>query len=522
MERVRTGRRLLTIPWAAEVGAVSLAIAACFWVSCRASLASPLWMDDLITVSMAESTSLAHVFDAIWRGLDSTPPPYAVLGWLLHSLLPAGTDVAMALRVANAIFIALTLTFMYRIAREFLPRHLAAACVCLFLVLEQRYFAYLLGELRTYALFIACATLCLHVFIRDVSQGSQGPSVGTAACLFMLTASHTFGIVYACVLTSAAMAAFAVGNEWSKVRNEAVALAPSVAVVLAWIPVFRHEAALPSWISSPSLLDFTAALHPPHSRLAALVLGACTALSLCYLFISSRRAGPVGLSIDPRVTLLVALPVFTLLAMAAIWCESRFGYHIFHPRYFGCNILIVFAAVLACVVAAYRAMPAVVSQGRVILAIAGVGLCANLLIAPFPPEENIPCLNPATRAFAEDGVGQGFPVLAPFSTSWLPRVRLLGRKVLFPADGHLVNGDHTHPEYANSQAYVQQYAAWAGIDSVRTDAQLATLTNGFLVVEDGLAPWFTNAAEGSDFTFSLLSRSPTCRVWKALPARSPP
>ena len=512
-----TGRKPWTVPWAVEAAAVSVAIAVCFWVSSRASLAYPLWTDDLITVSMAESTSLTHVFDAIWRGLDNTPPPYAVLGWMLHHLLPAGTNVAVALRVANAVFIASTLCLMYQIAREFLPRHLAAACVCVLLALEQRYFAYLLVEVRTYALFIACATLCLRVAIRNVASGSKGPSVWTAACLLMLTASHTFGIVYACVLTFAAMVAFALGEQWSEVKTEALCLTPSVAAVVAWIPIFRHEAAIPSWIPSPSLLEFIASIHLPHWRPAGIALAACTALSLCYLCISYWRSWRAILSVDPRIALLVALPVCTLLVMTAIWFESQVGYHIFYQRYFGYNILLVFAAVLACAAAAYRAMPAVVAEGRVILAVACIGLCADLLVVPFPSEDNIPCLDPATRTFAEDGVGQGLPVLAPFSLSWLPRVRMSGRKVLFPADSHSMNSDQTHPEFAHLQAYLQEYAVWAGIDVLRSDAQLATLSNGFIVVEDNLTPWFTDAVEGSGFTFSLLSRSATCRVWKALP-----
>ncbi len=521
MGEVQTGLRPWTIPWAAQLAVGSLAVAACFWVSSRARLASPLWMDDLITVSMAESTSLTHVFDAIWRGLDNTPPLYAVLGWVLHGLLPAGTNVAVALRVANAVFLASTLWLIYGIAREFLPRHLAAACVCIFLASEQQYFAYLFVEVRTYALFIACATLSLRVAIRDVAEISAGPSVSTGACLLMLTASHTFGIVYACTLTSAAMVVFAAGKQWSKIKDEALCLAPSIMAVVAWIPVFRHEAAIPSWMASPGFLDLIAAFHPPHSRLAFLALVAGTALSLCVLSISSRRSGRVLLPIDPRVTLLVVLPLMTALTMAAIWCESRVGFHVFHQRYFGYNILLVFAAVLVCMTAARRLLPAVSTRASTILVVACIALCADLLLRPFPADDNIPCLDPATRAFAEDGVGQHLPVLAPFSVSWLPRVRRPGWQVLFPADSHLVEDDNSHPEYANSQAYVQQYAVWAGIDSVTTDARLATLSNGFLVVENGLAPWFANAVRGSDFTFSLLSRSPTCRVWKALPVPTP-
>ena len=93
------------------------AISYCFWLV--NSVADPLWTDEVITIALVKSTSLAHLFSAVLLGLDATPPLYTSYGWLmLHNVVP-GWPPELLRRVTNAGLIVATIWILYLLVHKF-------------------------------------------------------------------------------------------------------------------------------------------------------------------------------------------------------------------------------------------------------------------------------------------------------------------------------------------------------------------------------------------------------------------
>jgi hypothetical protein len=110
------------------------AISYCFWLV--NSVADPLWTDEVITIALVKSTSLAHLFSAVLLGLDATPPLYTSYGWLmLHNVVP-GWPPELLLRVSNAGLIVATICILYLLVRQFFDRIAALMTIGMFVLLN--------------------------------------------------------------------------------------------------------------------------------------------------------------------------------------------------------------------------------------------------------------------------------------------------------------------------------------------------------------------------------------------------
>ena len=233
-------------------GAVWTMIAALVTASVIAGLRRTLWLDEIYTLRVLDAGDLPHILQAIWQGADTQPPLYFIAAFGVRKMFPGSVG---ALRIFSSLctiggIILLSRFFRHKILPPAIPVTL------LFFVVSPLFGAFLISELRSYALYFFFAVIFLISYDRMVSaRGSRVLNEGMV--LLSATAllyTHYFGIVHYIAFFTLTVA---LEKRYPTSRETILLLVPIV-LFLPWIPaVFRQLAQVHylTWQTKPSAVD---------------------------------------------------------------------------------------------------------------------------------------------------------------------------------------------------------------------------------------------------------------------------
>jgi len=296
-----------------------------------------LWADELLTVHLLQADSLPRLWQGIVLGIDGNPPLYLSAGWLLTHLLPPSIPAVAVLKLLNVALVGVGVIALSRLCRRFVS---AAACWAgtLILVTLNENLLFAAFELRTYATYFATAAIAVLLQQRLTEQGRRRGVLALALAFVALTLAHTFGIAYVgCI----ALAGWLSRPCYRPVlRGIALAVAPSIVVMLAWSPFLREQLKVASpygWITRPGGSELAEALFSSQQ-----MLWICLAAALCLAVAGVVRRRRVlrwlrELVADegrqPILYVGLVAASFTAFALAG-WLVSLIGFPIFVPRFF--------------------------------------------------------------------------------------------------------------------------------------------------------------------------------------------
>ena len=209
-----------------------------------------LWADETITVALVKSNSLSHLLEAVFLGLDATPPLYTSYGWFMSRYVLPSFEPDLILRVTNAALLSLAISAIYASIREYVGRLIALVCTLAFVLSQIPALKFLTFEVRTYALYLCCTAVAIHFALR----ASRRPSISNLFYLSifycLLTASHTFGIIYVVCISSSLVIASGVEGDLKLCKRFATATVPALIMFMGWVPVLRLQSQIPSWITA--------------------------------------------------------------------------------------------------------------------------------------------------------------------------------------------------------------------------------------------------------------------------------
>lgn len=260
-------------PWPRWASA-GVAVAVAAGVVLRLYTASPLWLDEALTVNIAR-LPLRDLVEALKH--DGAPPLYYVL---LHGWMRVFGDGDTAVRLLSALFGIATLPLVHRMASRRGGRTAAAAA--LVLIATSPFAIRYATEARMYAL-VALLVSVGWLGLAAVSERVTLPRlalVAVAAGLLLLT--HYWGFY----LVGATVVALAVARRW---HAAAAIVAGSVVLFAPWAGAFAYQLQHtgtpwgtppgPVEVAFTTLVDLGGGPHPEGQLLAGL-LAALVVLAL--------------------------------------------------------------------------------------------------------------------------------------------------------------------------------------------------------------------------------------------------
>src|ERR1700730_14183109 len=167
-----------------------LAFSFCLWGYYSAT--QPLWADERLTAELVKSSSVAHMWSAIFDGLDATPPIYTLYGWfMLHYVVPHVEPSAM-FRLTNALIVTAAIIILYILVRRFLCVIQSIIVISFFVLASLSNLLFLITELRTYALFVLATTIATYFSINSLMEAPSSRFLCLWISYCFLTVSHTF------------------------------------------------------------------------------------------------------------------------------------------------------------------------------------------------------------------------------------------------------------------------------------------------------------------------------------------
>ena len=146
------------------------------------SLQGDLWLDELLSLTLLQATSLPKLWAGITSGIDGNPPLYLTLAWLLTHVTPPVVSSVAVLKAANVIAAMAAVAVLYRAGLR-----VASATACwigafVFAALNEN-LVYVAFELRTYALYFLLATLSVLFLQRLIAQGRRSDLIALAVIM---------------------------------------------------------------------------------------------------------------------------------------------------------------------------------------------------------------------------------------------------------------------------------------------------------------------------------------------------
>ena len=216
-----------------------------------------LWMDEVLSYTLLEDPSLAHMNDAIVSNIDANPPLFFEFYWLL------GHGVSLSpyfLRAISILLFASTIALLYRYTTR-LVGTAVTNFVIFTVVVSLTYLNFLQStQIRSYSFYLLLSCLyffTLHKLIRNPAK----PSLLATHLLIglSLVMTHNFGSFY----VSASLTFFGLLLLWSKQRTYGLVILSHLLIFgfwfLLWFPNFQIQSQLAkphTWIPLPTFVSF--------------------------------------------------------------------------------------------------------------------------------------------------------------------------------------------------------------------------------------------------------------------------
>ena len=307
--------------------APAVAVAVAGGLILRLYTRSELWLDEALTVNIAE-VPLSQLTEALRR--DGAPPLYYVL---LHGWMAVFGEGNQAVRLLSAVFSAATLPFVYRAGRRLGGPVVAVAA--LVLMATSPFAIHYATETRMYSLVALLVTAGYLALVRALERPTLGrlAVLGAASGGLLLTHYWSFYLV---ATTGVALSLLA----WRRPARRAAAVrvmgaigVGSVVLFGPWVPHFLYQAAHtgtpwgiapgPIEVAFTTLVDLGGGPFPEGQALAGLLA------ALALLAVLGRAVDGQRIELDLRtrpgvraeavvgaVTLFVAVAAGVLTASA--------------------------------------------------------------------------------------------------------------------------------------------------------------------------------------------------------------
>ena len=512
---------------------VACALIACCTIAIFAfrSLTEILWMDELLTMTLVQAGSLPKLWSGIVAGIDGNPPLYLTAAWLIVHTMPQAIPSVAVLKLTNVALTVAATFALYRMSRRVAS---AAACwigVFLFATLNDNVI-YIALELRTYALYFLMAALAMLFQQRLIERRRTGDIALLALLYAGLTLAHTFGIVY--------VACFALAGWLSQLQDRrrhcrriAVAVAPAIVVLAAWIPFFIQQSAVArpySWVEPPGLPNLLESLFASKLSMWIAIVELCC-LSGAMVDNLQRGGFQFRSAFDDQrwqpfryvALVLIGITGFTLTA----WVVSVVLFPLFVPRYFTPQLIVGFALHVAFCEWLVRVVRHRL-QGRT----ASLAMCAIIIppallsiamLGRSPVRGGVPCADSAGTFFETDFVRGDLPVIAESPHIFLPRVTYATHRAAyrFALDWDVVLN---YPERARGNAVdfhiMQNLQTWVPMPSIMSTDDIVSNFPQFLAIEQPGRAWFHNLRTTRDVVAEKLAEvgssddDRSCTLWK--------
>ncbi len=321
------GEPAVSPPSVSGRAALAIAIAVAAGLFLRLYTRSELWLDEALTVHIAE-VPLSQLTEALRR--DGAPPLYYVL---LHGWMAAFGDGNQAVRLLSAVFSAATLPFIYRAGRRLGGPVVGAAA--LVLMATSPFAIRYATETRMYSLVALLVTVAYLALTRALERPSPPRLVALGAASGALLLTHYWSF-YLVGVTGVVLVLLA----WRRPARRADAVRVIAAVVIGsavlfgpWMPHFLYQAAHtgtpwgiapgPIEVAFTTLVDLGGGPFPEGQALAGL-LAALALLALLGRAVDGHRIeldlrtrpGVRAEAVAAALTLFVAVAAGVLTASA--------------------------------------------------------------------------------------------------------------------------------------------------------------------------------------------------------------
>jgi hypothetical protein len=523
--------------------------AACTLIACCAiailafrSLAGALWLDELLTMALVQARSLPSLWSGIVAGIDGNPPLYLTIAWLIVHALPQAVWPVAALKLTNVALTMAATVALYRAGRRVASMLACWAGLFLFAALNDN-LLYVALELRTYALFFVMAALALLFQQRLIER--QKPSDVAALALIHagLTLAHTFGIVYvACFALAGGLSQ--IDGGWRHWRRTALAVAPALLLLAAWIPFFLRQSEVGKpylWVTAPSVADLLQTVFATQLSMWIAIIELYCLASAAILHLKRNGLQLRSAFIDPHwqpqryfALVLLGITGFTLTA----WVESVTLFPLFVQRYFTPQLIVVFALHVAFCEWLVR-----LARHRLRDRQASLALCGAIVIPPAllsiamltrdPARERAPCTASDGTYFETDFVHGDLPVITESPQIFLPRATYASHAAAyrFALDWDVVL---KYPERDRGNAVdfhmMQSLQRWAPLPSIRSTDDIVGDYPQFLAIEQSGRAWLYNLKTTRDVAAEKLAevgnthgdQSYSCTLWKVTSVKARP
>ena len=511
--------------------AICLGIAGCaIFVFTWRSSAQPLWLDELLTMTLLQANSLPKLWAGIVVGIDGNPPLYLTLAWLVSHLLPEALLIP-ALKLAG-VTITIAATFaLYRVSVRVASPVASWVGVFVLAALNDS-LIYAALELRTYAIYYLMAALAVLLQQRLIER-RRGIDILTLGIVYgALTVAHTFGIVYVgCIALAGWLSQYP--NRWRNGKATILAVVPAILVLACWIPYFikQIEVGRPyPWFGRPGLSDLLQTIFSsPLSMWVAIVEFYCLASAAIWFVhnhgLSALRPVLYESKWQPyRYVTLVALGILGF--PLAAWIESQFLIPLMVPRYFTPQLVFSLALHIAFFEWILRLLKKRFPDGRTSLMVPAIVIPPVLLcLALIGRNEvrwEIPCATSNGAFFETDFLRNDLPVITESSHIFVPRIYYGSRPSVyrFALDWDVVL-KYPNRGSGNATDYniLHGLKDWANMTSILTTDEIVNTLPEFLVIEQSGRAWFHNLRQTRDVTAEKLtevtgSEGDTCTLWK--------
>jgi hypothetical protein len=162
MIRTRAVRRDATRPW--QVWEIAFVVALGGSIIVTVYIASRrlyLGFDDLVTATLVSDPSLSHMIRAIANGVETNPPLFFILEWLVAHVTGHGD---FGLRILSAMSLAMTVPVVYATLRKTVKPEVASLALAFVLGLSRGAYEFaILARYYGWMILLAAIAACLFV-----------------------------------------------------------------------------------------------------------------------------------------------------------------------------------------------------------------------------------------------------------------------------------------------------------------------------------------------------------------------
>ncbi len=289
--------------------------------SIATDIRSKMWMDELLTLYVAQQAGPAQIIKAIKEGCDGSPPLYSII---VHTILPIVKNEALAVRLPSTLGFCGMAWCLFAFCRRRLPAiytfivSLIPCYVCLYYATEGRPYGITLGG-------GAGALLSWQAAAEGRRRGLSMTLL--AFCLALMIATHYYCVFFLVPLFLAEMERARVSRKLD--FGMLAAMVPALLVLALHYPLIEASKPFQEHFWSPANLRRIQLFYSSLFFQPLLYVFVCALIVLAVFSKPARQSAP---ALDVPLHEWVAVGALALMAPAVVFISIYVG-HAFTDRY---------------------------------------------------------------------------------------------------------------------------------------------------------------------------------------------